>query len=538
VQQGEVAPEAHVPGLSLATIPIQPKLEVGQPDDEYEREADRIADQVMRMEEPPERSTVSSQRSAVSSQPTGIGVSPEVETKIRNLRGGGHPLSEAERAFFEPRFGFDFSKVRIHADERGARAAEALHARAFTVGNNIVFGRGEYAPETESGQWLLGHEMTHVAQQASGAVAGPQCKLVINPTEGKLYQDVPEPEKKKVDDVEAYLQELSPTVTVDRSGAKPVVEGPSDCGRVTDRCLCDMCGPFTNDWEIWVDDYEWPHTSRNEDESGNVVVQSTLSPAGFGAWGGGASEGQRVKQDRARILGHELCGHAWLYEYNAHPEAETVMDASGRRRMSRPGHDPTVMIENIITEEKNALHGEAEKPRGLFTSPHSGESFADIPIEGYVTNQTSVPPGMGDRLDYVAQMHHTIEERTRRAAGDEYDYTVCLDVVGRSDRTGPDWANEQVSKNRAVNVAKALQAPPRSIPPSRFLWIDGKSYEGCPESPTENAACRKVDVYMFGHKAASEKYPARGEVTPDVASQQFLDELRMLVRMPFLHLPF
>ncbi len=164
-------------GGACQTCPtrVQAKLEVGQPDDVYEREADRVAEQVMRRAETPEQSAGSDKPSAISRQlptisrtPTGaagIEVSPDVETQIQGLRGGGRPLSESERAFFEPHFGQDFSRVRIHADGRAAGAARAVHARAFTVGQDVVFGSGHGKPETVSGVRLLAHELAHVLQQ-------------------------------------------------------------------------------------------------------------------------------------------------------------------------------------------------------------------------------------------------------------------------------------------------------------------------------------------------------------------------------------
>ncbi len=79
----------------------------------------------------------------------------------------GAALDQAARAFMEQRFGRDFSAVRIHVGPRGARAADALNARAFTYGEHIVFASGEYRPGTESGARLLAHELAHVAQQGA-----------------------------------------------------------------------------------------------------------------------------------------------------------------------------------------------------------------------------------------------------------------------------------------------------------------------------------------------------------------------------------
>jgi hypothetical protein len=81
------------------------------------------------------------------------------------LRSPGQPLDQATRAFFEPRFGYDFSHVRVHTDTPATESAAAIKARAFTVGSDIAFGAGEYAPQSAAGQKLLAHELTHVIQQ-------------------------------------------------------------------------------------------------------------------------------------------------------------------------------------------------------------------------------------------------------------------------------------------------------------------------------------------------------------------------------------
>ena len=81
------------------------------------------------------------------------------------LRSCGQPLDAPTRAFMEPRFGHDFSGVRVHTDARAAESAGALNALAYTVGRDVVFGPEQYAPQTASGRRLLAHELTHVLQQ-------------------------------------------------------------------------------------------------------------------------------------------------------------------------------------------------------------------------------------------------------------------------------------------------------------------------------------------------------------------------------------
>jgi hypothetical protein len=92
-----------------------------------------------------------------------------VESHIDSLRGGGHPLPESTREYFEPRFGRDLNQVRIHSGSRANAAAEGVSARAFTLGNDVVFGDGHYAPGTSSGTRLLAHELAHVVQQGEEA---------------------------------------------------------------------------------------------------------------------------------------------------------------------------------------------------------------------------------------------------------------------------------------------------------------------------------------------------------------------------------
>jgi hypothetical protein len=149
---------------------LQAKLTVSNPDDIYEQEADRVADQVMRM---PVSSLVQRRctkcedevhraADATAGVPT---VDDATEQSIQGLSGRGAPLSNSVRSFMESRFDADFSHVRIHTDSHAQGLARAVDAQAFTVGRNVVFGAGRYDPDTERGKRLLAHELTHVVQQ-------------------------------------------------------------------------------------------------------------------------------------------------------------------------------------------------------------------------------------------------------------------------------------------------------------------------------------------------------------------------------------
>jgi hypothetical protein len=157
--------------------PLQAKLRINQPGDEYEQEADRVADQVMRMPDEPVRSenmrsttTPLLQRRGTGGGTSFAGTSPVLREALSSQ---GKPLDPAARAFFEPRFGHDFGNVRVHSDARAAKFARDVEARAFTVGNDIVLGTGHGNFRQGSEGELLAHELTHVVQQQRGSLSTP-----------------------------------------------------------------------------------------------------------------------------------------------------------------------------------------------------------------------------------------------------------------------------------------------------------------------------------------------------------------------------
>lgn len=170
-------------------------LLIGGIQDPAEKAADQMADRVMRMpisggmvhrkckeckveenkvkrapENQEQEETVKT-KSTPTSSPIAAGsaavtASPNTATAIKSM-GVGKPLAQAERAFFEPRFGTDLSSIRIHDDSTTDKASQGIHARAFTLGSNIAFAKGEHRPETESGRHLMAHELAHVVNDQS-----------------------------------------------------------------------------------------------------------------------------------------------------------------------------------------------------------------------------------------------------------------------------------------------------------------------------------------------------------------------------------
>jgi hypothetical protein len=156
---------------------VQAKLEVGATNDPLEVEADHVAERVMRSVDDEEASDIEADLPS-----PGAKDDEQVQTKSEAgnaatqmappivhsaLRGPGSPLDAATRGFFEARFNRNFAGVRIHTDNLSAASARAIGAKAYTLGNRIVFSSGRFAPATPQGRLLLAHELAHVVQQGS-----------------------------------------------------------------------------------------------------------------------------------------------------------------------------------------------------------------------------------------------------------------------------------------------------------------------------------------------------------------------------------
>jgi uncharacterized protein DUF4157 len=199
---------AQAPAVAARSpITVQRKMTVSAPGDQYEREADRVADEVMRMpadDSPPtiqRMCTECSEEQSVQRMCTDCSEEQEVQRQVDDEEegtlqgkregaspsqapagfgarldslGGGSELPAAARAHFEPRFGRRFDNVRVHDGNAAAALAGSVRARAFTVGRDIVFGSGQFAPQSERGQRLVAHELVHTIQQSGGEGAAVQ----------------------------------------------------------------------------------------------------------------------------------------------------------------------------------------------------------------------------------------------------------------------------------------------------------------------------------------------------------------------------
>jgi hypothetical protein len=204
-----ILPPGQQPSSALPRL--QPKLAIGSANDPLEREADRVADQVMRMPDPAlsiaaapaqlsrkcaaceEEDKKKLQMKPARPPETAGREAPPIVHEV--LRSPGEPLDAATRAFFEPRLGYDFSGVRVHADEPASTSAKRVNARAYAVGSNIVFGPGEWSPSTDSGKRLLAHELAHVSSKQEGTATS--ARLTSAFIVGRVLSRSPSPRKRQ-----------------------------------------------------------------------------------------------------------------------------------------------------------------------------------------------------------------------------------------------------------------------------------------------------------------------------------------------------
>lgn len=173
---------------------IQTKLTVRKPGDRYEKEAERIADEVMRMPDEESKSPKENlpedriqrlcprcrrrhrqgkplnckeceQELQLSAGENSFPATEDIKQAVAVANESGEPLSESVKLFFGNRLGRDFTDVRIHTGVKANQAAQSIDARAYTLGSDVVFGSGEYRPDTREGKRLLAHELTHTVQQ-------------------------------------------------------------------------------------------------------------------------------------------------------------------------------------------------------------------------------------------------------------------------------------------------------------------------------------------------------------------------------------
>jgi outer membrane protein OmpA-like peptidoglycan-associated protein len=449
------------------------------------------------------RRAVSSLPANVNSSPGALRIGPadspaerEADIMADNALTGSGPPGLAARQ--------DFSRVRVHTDNRAAEAARAVHADAFTVGQDIVFGAGRYDLDTIPGRRLLAHELTHTLQQRSASQI--QRTLSVDP---KPPKDAPAtdparslPDSTKRSMVDSQIRALCPLFKVNTAGEvvpnSPPLPARSQlaAGTKSTGCCClSILTSSSNAFTISVSGMLGAQTIGR-----NTILNPTNTPIESGVF---TASNTLTFQGAIPTIGHELCGHAALDEIKVEPiEQKTPPDTD---RLRTDLHDPTVRIENEISKEQGVP---ASGLRGLARSgSHRGESSDRITIMNFPFNVMEIPASENGKLDVAAKYIFN-----KPAQQDEY-----VGIRGHSDNVGTDEAKQSVSAGRAQNVKQALRA--RGVPdmitafnlPSvaRFNPVEGVSDKQPPPAPLDSDAAnwRRVEILISNFPAGAQKIP-------------------------------
>ncbi|MBE9581068.1 MAG: DUF4157 domain-containing protein [Proteobacteria bacterium] len=231
-------------GNQLVSQPplVQTKLIINQPNDRYEQEADRVAEQVMAA---PAHTGVSGSPPHIQrymGQATG-----EVDTVPasvdRVLASSGTPLEPMLRQDMGQRFGHDFSRVRVHSGMAAEQSTREVNANAYTAGHNVVFGAGRFEPETHEGQRLIAHELAHVVQQ-SGSDGVRVGHAGLRPNSPRLLAHI----------AQQSAGNFSTTPTVQRQTAAPASAAAT--GGLTEKMLKQIARTLREAMEGWGTDEE------------------------------------------------------------------------------------------------------------------------------------------------------------------------------------------------------------------------------------------------------------------------------------------
>lgn len=402
---------------------FQPKLRITASNDRCEKEADRVAEEVMRTPERPLQQPLDKedlllladplfaplvQRQAEAEeeeeeellQPKAEAgcvpvLTPKIAARIAALQSGGQPLSQSERSFFEPRFGYDFSGVRVHTGSLAAEAARSVQARAFTVGRYVVFREGAYAPGTRAGRRLLAHELTHVVQQGmDGTSAGhapvsssPRALPRIYPIDNTHLQRQGEgggqpakKGKKKPSLPKAILQEVN-----------------SKRGKIGSLSWNDTLASSAAAYcKVMIDKQEFSHTADGK------TIFKRISDAGYFPQGGGGKAGENL-----------------YYNPNAFAAQDAVTWWMGspphRKEILEPKYEEAgvsicsgqVKIKGKLREVRIAvMHFGAIHPTLTLSNPtgnHTGDKTFAWTVTGSVSDNIDPPTSIRVRVKVVKQ---------------------------------------------------------------------------------------------------------------------------------------
>ncbi len=439
--------------------------------------------------------------------------SNDFHTNLQASKSSGKKLPEETKHLMSKALGDNYDNVKIHTNKSAHKMSQRIQAKAFTLGNDIYFNQGQYQPNTSEGKKLLAHELTHVKQQKVNNTNRIQRKLSVDkakPTDinepaSQLSQD--DFEKRVIKQSDALVQGLCSKFHVDNQGeVKPkstsfckdreaVTQEDQELGCC---CLCIMTDPNRNPWTLTISEFKGPRTDPNEGVR-NIRVHPIESVFKFHNWTVPEDDGSEalVRIDPIMVFGHELCGHAALFELGAN---EKQVDPG---RVSNNEHDNAVRIQNALENERDTVadvRDRAEANQGT----HRGESTVNVTISDFKFNQSNL-------ITLPDHQKETLIKVARFALEND----MWIDILGHSDTVGSEAAKQKVSDNRAATAKRFLISVGLSAKFSkhglknvdRYTRVEGRSdfdkFPGSQEG-VQDPKLRRVEIIMSSRPAGAQ----------------------------------
>ena len=515
--------------LSNKIEPLQAKLTINAPNDQYEREADHVAEHVMHMperagtqsatttdsdnaahvqrmeeEEDLQRASAQSEEeeenlqmatlqrdeeeedetTAVQRKPThhkAKQVSPAFETKLQTLKsGGGRPMDAPLLQFMENRFGRSFSQVRIHTGPAAENLAQQASARAFTVGRHLVFGRGEYRPGVEQGRRLVAHELTHVLQQQGG----------LHSVQREILNQDSEPDSQSNTDL---LQAIRHLMDMDGEDVPAEVANFSaeligSALRSPDGNLLRALAPAANaPTKRTIDTGEFSLTLNVSPQSSNVLAQWNLARTGDNGpfFSRSNTVAASVTADNSASQAVSDSDTATLFV--ATPSAPQFSDAT-----TQPLSTPLVEEPSSTGTDAAAANEPNNSPTTVAASGSSSTSSAPITADAAGTSTASSTDSTA--IDGEADVAAAEDAATATEGGDE----VAVEILIPEPPTGLSGA-ERGRVRKVGSNASSAQSATTDMPAAEESVGEAR---GAVDEPTEetNARAQSALVDALGER--------------------------------------
>ena len=495
---------SNMPAFSTMPV-VQTRLAVNIPGDKFEQEAEAMADKVMRMpntnniqrkcdkceednEEHIQRKPIASDLTTVT-QPNnenGSAISASLNNAIAASQGSGTKMDKSTHSFMSKRFGFDFGNIKIHTDHEAIKMNRELNAKAFTVGNDIYFNKGEYNPGLDNGRHLLAHELTHTIQQGTKAIPGNIFRKTKGETMvGKSDSFIDEDDnlKAEIDVLKQALKEIKAGKNVDFNKAAGIKKVDA-AGKILSLSAASIT-QLEKDWQALVAD----------------PANTTLSTKFFNSF-----------TSRIDTLSKAHPGNKVKYWLRNTPA--TIVDVIYKvATVDMPATEVYnyAMIEGLIDwiRDKIGVSGSGRPTKtqlGAVTSAGTVSGFAYLGMDDFVTDyedkdqliKTALPAGFDSKFTEASNINE--HGRTVRSA----DF---------------------------VDMDSALKAFVASFSRRRKLFVDDAAAFGY-TSPTRDELIYWTYVYynpgIFGGKASLKKNAGKRTLSDWITKKEFPNALSVL----------